>query len=114
MRIPYGEHKGCELSDLDEGSLRWLLDTSRTLVTEITRELDRRRPRLFPDAEFAADSSRAELPDIIAELVEAGYRALAKKKHPDVGGKTTDMVELNLVTEQLRMMFTKRRRAVRG
>ena len=36
------------------------------------------------------------------ELIEAGYRALVKKHHPDVGGDLAKMQHLNLTMERIR------------
>jgi hypothetical protein len=36
------------------------------------------------------------------EIVAAGYRALAKERHPDAGGTQEDMAKLNEAAELLR------------
>lgn len=35
------------------------------------------------------------------KLIEAGYRALAVKMHPDLGGSTLDMVRLSEVRDEM-------------
>lgn len=41
-------------------------------------------------------------PDAPIEAIEASYRALAKKAHPDVGGSNRRMTELNAAWERIR------------
>ncbi len=43
--------------------------------------------------------------EIGLEMLELGYRALAKKRHPDVGGSTKAMQELNLIKEKIANAF---------
>ena len=39
---------------------------------------------------------------LLAELIRAGYRALALRYHPDQGGSTETMLRLNRIMERLR------------
>jgi hypothetical protein len=39
--------------------------------------------------------------EMTRELIEAGFKVLAKKFHPDMGGRTQKMQELNAVMEKL-------------
>ena len=40
------------------------------------------------------------------QLIETGYRALALKMHPDVGGSTEDMARLAVVREEMALMLS--------
>jgi hypothetical protein len=40
--------------------------------------------------------------EMTRELIEAGFKVLAKKFHPDMVGRTQKMQELNAVMEKLR------------
>jgi hypothetical protein len=42
---------------------------------------------------------------VCKEIVESGYRVLAKERHPDVGGSATDMVRLNAAVTCLRRII---------
>ena len=92
MKIPFGKFKGKELSAIeDDAYLEWLLEIAKEpLRTQINRELLARK-RL----------DRGQLP-MAQALLESGYRAMAKKLHPDVGGSTKDMQLLNAVMDKLR------------
>jgi hypothetical protein len=39
---------------------------------------------------------------LLAELLQAGFRVLVRKYHPDVGGQPETMVRLNRLMEKLR------------
>lgn len=41
-------------------------------------------------------------PDAPLDVIEASYRALAKKAHPDLGGSTQRMAELNAAWEKIK------------
>ena len=42
------------------------------------------------------------IPDAEPEVIQAAYRALARKHHPDVGGSEMQMAMLNAAWETLR------------
>jgi hypothetical protein len=50
-------------------------------------------------AQKAEDEKHREL---IVQLIDAGYRAMAKTLHPDVGGSHVDMTRLSTVRDELR------------
>ena len=97
MKLWFGKYEGREVSELTDSYLNWLLNYERPnierekkLVEEIEREIAFRETKQF-----------AEL-TVAQQIVEAGYRALAAKRHPDRGGSHEDMVELNATAEALR------------
>lgn len=59
-------------------------------------------------AGFASSSSRiaAEDKDMANELINAGYRALSRKHHPDAGGSHEAMVKVNRALDALRKMVS--------
>lgn len=56
----------------------------------LLEEMDRRK------------AERRKIPDIAQEIVKAGYRHLASKRHPDKGGDMRTMQDLNAATAWLR------------
>jgi hypothetical protein len=50
-------------------------------------------------AQKAEDNKNREL---IVQLIDAGYRAMAKTLHPDMGGSHDDMTRLTAVRDELR------------
>jgi hypothetical protein len=97
MKLWFGKHDGKEISELSDEYLAWLLtynkkdvDQKIRLTEAIEREITFRETRQF-----------AEL-NVAQQIIEAGYRVLAAKRHPDAGGNHEDMVELNATAEALR------------
>lgn len=100
MILSFGKYAGRELQDVPRSYLRWLLRSSRQLVAAIEEELEE-----YPDTRRLSAPPIEELPAISRELIEAGYRAMLLKRHPDAGGDHEAAVELNLAMEQLRKVF---------
>jgi hypothetical protein len=50
-------------------------------------------------AQKAEDKKHREL---IVQLIDAGYRGMAKSLHPDMGGSREDMTRLSTVRDELR------------
>jgi hypothetical protein len=109
MRVRFGKHAGCEVSELPDGYLRWLStldlrDPLRRAVddeiqTRIQRDATRRAFGVTPSVERGVDRTTVE------EIVGAGLRSLAKKYHPDLeGGSEEDMKRINLAASCLREM----------
>jgi len=101
MKMPFGKYRGCQLWELPNGYLRWLvslLDLREPLRSAVYAELraradhNRGRPphaRALPDPQVARD------------LIAAGRRVLAAKYHPDAGGGHEVMVAINLAADWL-------------
>lgn len=96
MRLWFGKHRGLDITDVPDSYLVWLADNMQSdTIREIARdELDRRRN---PKRRDIDTQDR-----MVRELIEAGYRSLARKFHPDLGGDTTRMQQLNAAMEKLR------------
>lgn len=62
-------------------------------------------PRVPPQARPAIPEHYKRLgvlPDAPLEVAEAAYKALARRAHPDAGGSTIDMQQLNAAIERIR------------
>lgn len=82
--MSFGKFKGVELDDLPESYFLWLCSLDnlrRPLREEVQREYERRYVSSGADS-----SSVAEVPHLVPSLIESGFRVLARKHHPDVGG----------------------------
>lgn len=98
----FGKYRGTPIQALDDGYLAWLArqnwinaDLREAVEAEITNRGEgtgHPRPRL-----------ESAPPDVVDELIQAGYRALAKKYHPDVGGDTERMQQINRAVDALRV-----------
>jgi hypothetical protein len=104
-RMPWGKHKGVPLDEIDAGYLNWIVEkataTSSGLRDDVLAELARRRRAEAPPP---PSSWRKPCPDpvLAGEIVTTGWRALAKKHHPDIGGDTGTMQRLNATADWLK------------
>ena len=104
-RMPFGRYRGLQLSDVTTDYLAWLLTRAlrEPLRCAVAHELERRRHGRGPRQEQAHTPPRGRLPDagIVEALIRAGLRALAKRHHPDAGGRHEDMIRVNAAAEWL-------------
>jgi hypothetical protein len=106
MKMPFGKYRGFPVQDLPDDYLDWLhsLDDLHGRLRKAVEsewqyrqwEEESRRP-----VEHTRDLD-AEDRALLAELIRAGYRALVRKYHPDLGGNPETMVRLNALMERLR------------
>ena len=100
MVLWFGKYRGCQLEDVPESYLAWMVDAmERESLRDLARgELERRAAeRRYKPKQLSVNFDR-----ITWEMIEAGYRALAKRCHPDLGGDLRKMQELNAAMEKLR------------
>ncbi len=96
-RLRFGKYKGRPISELPSEYLQFLIQSATETIDECKNELDRR-----------ALAAEASLP-WVERVVEVGYRALAGRHHPDVGGDGEQMRELNAAVAALRDMVRERK-----
>jgi hypothetical protein len=84
----FGKHAGKAYSDpsIDSFYFSWMIDTKKKEIAGYQAELDRRAA-----AEEAAENASQSMHE---RIIREGYRALAKKLHPDAGGSTNEFKEL--------------------
>jgi hypothetical protein len=81
-----------------DDDLTWLwgsIELREPLRTAVQREIDRRFP-------LAAKKPADEVRQVAGEVVAAGFRVLARKRHPDHGGAHQAILALNAAHEWLR------------
>jgi hypothetical protein len=94
-RFVWGMYKGRAVSEVPDHYLQFLIESSRATIDELQHELDRRALT----AEAALTWRQ--------KIVEAGFRELAKKHHPDLnGGNGAEMRELLASIAQLRELVS--------
>lgn len=86
----FGKHAGQPITDVPKDYLQFLFTKNREMNALIERELERRR-MLEED----------QMP-LVEKLVHAGYKALARSAHPDVGGTDDQFKALQAAYEQLK------------
>lgn len=132
MRLEFGKHKGQDISEVPTQYLEWLLRADVNSLgpggkLHVESELFRRRQKQraeqdrwraryesFRGESWGEEPRRSQslggvqvvIPAqrlaLVVELIEAGFRALSMKLHPDKGGTTEQMQELNELRTQLR------------
>jgi hypothetical protein len=93
MTLSFGKHAGKEISDVPRDYLEWMVSKCKTDLATYQGELDRR------------DSQEAATQTDLERLVQAGYRELAKKAHPDAGGSKESFLALQGAYEQLKVVL---------
>jgi hypothetical protein len=106
VKMPFGKYCGYYLSDIPSDYIRWLrtLDNMRGRLRAAVEEEWRTRQWNTKEAQndYAGGELDAADRALLAELIRAGYRALAFKYHPDRGGDVRVMQQLNQLMERLR------------
>ena len=109
--MPFGKHKGQPFSEIPPDYFRWLLrqdwieqwpDLREDIEDYLSSKRNQRQQAPPwsgpPQLQLTTANERADFKMIL----NLGYRALAKKYHPDTGGSTETMKRLNLLAEKLR------------
>jgi hypothetical protein len=115
--MPFGKHAGRELFSLPGDYLSWLLENLslyeplKSAVVEELRKRGQSQQRGRQRSEVQQPRYLCGVPEelrpAIAEIVELGFRAAARVRHPDVGGTKEKMQELNAAREWLRHICAK-------
>lgn len=108
MKLDFGKYKGCQLSEVPASYLAWLRREATERVAMVDAEMERRRQEQQRAEEerrraeqdlWTAGNSKSEWE---LKVINAGLRALAKEHHPDNGGNTREMQEVNAAVAKLR------------
>jgi hypothetical protein len=103
--MKFGKHLGKELIDIPDSYKYWLLDASRELILALEDDLGEAHEH--SNGNGFHDSAPSNLPPGTKQILETGYRTLAKKFHADLNNGKSDprMTELNLLMEKIRTIF---------
>jgi hypothetical protein len=102
VEIWFGKYRGWEIEKIPSDYLSWLVDNiERESIRTIAREELSRRLRT--ESKASAQPKKLNVFDpLTRQILDAGYRALAKKFHPDAGGDVRLMQTLNAHWEKLK------------
>jgi hypothetical protein len=103
--MPFGKHKGRPISTLPDSYLAWLTslpDLREPLRSEVEREIEWRTGARESSSSPSSYASPCPSPELASDLIAAGFKNLAKRLHPDVGGSHEKMLLLNNIAEWLR------------
>ena len=89
MKLEFGKYRGQDLMVVPRDYVEWLIESREKDLAIYKAELVRR------DQAEAADQTDVE------KIVQAGYRALVMKAHPDHGGSTNEFLALKNAKAQL-------------
>lgn len=120
MRMPFGKYRDCELDEIPEDYLEWLLenaDLRPQLIYAVEGSLRLRarrrawaRSAKTADRPSSWDQLRAALAalarerafrELLQEALKTTYREMALRHHPDRGGSHEAMVAVNEMYERL-------------
>lgn len=109
MRMPFGKYRGEPLSELDTGYLAWLIENvtlREPLLSEVRRELDSRGS--FGHCDLLTLRISPDQAALAKEVFNLGFRQAALRHHPDKGGSSDTMKDLNrlreLISSQLEVL----------
>lgn len=89
MKMPFGKFKGQEIEDLPDSYLCWLYNLDWAHHKWVSAPVAAEFYRRFGRVENGAKAS-----PWVDEIIAAGFRALARQHHPDVGGSADAMREI--------------------
>lgn len=89
--LSFGKYAGQKLSDVPKDYIEWLISTREKDIKQYRAELERREM-----LETQASST-------LDKIIQEGFKALAKKAHPDQGGSDKQFRELQAAREQLKL-----------
>jgi hypothetical protein len=101
-RMPFGKFKGQRISELPDNYFGWLLSLGEDLRDPLRSAVEREYRRRVEDQDRMRLLTSPDVRDAAAELIAAGFRTLAKVKHPDAGGDHAAMVALTEARDLLR------------
>lgn len=89
-KLGFGKYGDYDISDVPEDYLEWLITSSKERIKQCESELARR------------DNAAMANMNWMQKIIKAGFNDLARKHHPDMGGTTQDMQELNASYDALK------------
>jgi hypothetical protein len=97
-KMPFGKFRGKEIWTLPDYYIEWILDQNwleYPLKSHLEEEWERRTDSSRgPDQHQRSLVSvfNPELAEMGGKIIDAGFRTLAKRLHPDIGGSHEQMV----------------------
>lgn len=96
MKLSFGKYNGWDITAVPDDYVEYMI-TSNEKSLKMFRDEQERRIAV----------TDAKLP-MMARIIQAGYRTLANQNHPDKGGSTSVMQEINAANEKLKVLIERR------
>ena len=100
MIMRFGRYRGQDISEVPDDYLEWLERTQTCDLDQLRAAMEQRGLRTHRPQPRVVYQQPLKPGPLIAEMIHAGYRTLAKKYHPDMGGNTQQMQQLNEAFER--------------
>lgn len=102
MEMPFGKHRGKQLSEIPDSYLMWILDNVESLSPTLRYAIELRLGLVPPPDSPPPPSSPAARGGATVEMIiRAWHRQMAKRYHPDRGGTHEQMLVVNEGAELL-------------
>lgn len=98
--LQFGKYRGYDALEVPSSYLRWLEQIQTRDLDELRSVMEARglwTSRPTPKVVYQTASSNPG--PLVQEMIRTGYKTLAKRYHPDLGGDTRLMQELNRAFE---------------
>ena len=93
MIFQFGKYKGKDAADVPTDYVKWLERTQTASLRELRAQM--RKLGLTTSQDTTVTYRAAGLTPLQLEMMELGYRNLARQRHPDHGGSNDAMRDLN-------------------
>jgi uncharacterized protein (DUF3820 family) len=93
MILQFGKYKGKDAAEVPTDYVKWLERTQTASLQELRAQM--RKLGLTTSQDTTVTYRTEGLTPLQVEMMEAGYRHLARQRHPDHGGSNDAMRDLN-------------------
>jgi hypothetical protein len=105
-RFSFGKFKGDRVTDVPTTYLTWCFETCENLSPSLRRAIQRELAsrlgfRTTPPSRMPVALPDPDVCEAARVLISAGYRAVAKRAHPDTGGHHLLMLQLGQARDWL-------------
>jgi hypothetical protein len=105
MKMPWGKHKGVDVTEVPESYLRWALENASNISPTLKEAI---RHQLGLPPEVTNGEATALILAKVDEAVREAYRQASVRHHPDRGGSAQAMAAINDFRDRLKTELEKR------
>jgi hypothetical protein len=90
MILQFGKYRGRDIEDVPDDYIQYMIESNEKSL------------RTFRDEKARREAMRDAKLTVMERIVQAGYRQLSLQNHPDHGGSTAAMQEINAAYAKLK------------